>query len=624
MHPRLLDYYNRELAHLREMGAEFAQEFPKVAARLGMEGLEVADPYVERLMEGFAFVAARIQLKLDAEFPRFTQHLLEMVYPHYLAPTPSFAIVAMQPNYADGALARGVDIPRGSVLRSVVPRGQQTACEFRTAQPVRLYPVELTRATYFANAADLPLAQAGASGPVRSGLRLRLVCHAGLKFNQIDCDSLMIHINAADDLAVPLYELIFAQCVGAIAVQGGKLLGALGRDGVREVGFDEEEALLPYGRRSFQGYRLLHEYFAFPQRFLFFEMRNLSRALRAADASEIELVLLFGRHEPRLDGALDAGSFSLYATPAANLLERRADRMPVSDGEFEHHLVIDRTRPLDYEVFAVRKLRGYGAGAAPEAEFMPFYASVNAPASPRQAYYTVRREPRLASSRQQLTGGRSSYAGTEVFVSLVDAQEAPYPDSIKQLGADVLATNRDLPLLLPVAAQNPLTLAASAPVSRVFIVRGPTKPRSVVPEGDYAWRLVQHLSLNYLSLLDGEDGGDSEGGCAALRGLLELYAAPGDPSIRKQIDALRSISSKSVVRRLPIPGPIAFGRGIAIDVRIDESRLPGSGAFLLGAILDRFFAQYVSINAFTQTRLVSDSRAEVYQWPPRSGRKTLA
>ena len=143
MHPRLLEYYNQELGHIREMGAEFAREFPKIAARLSMEGLEVADPYVERLLEGFAFVASRTQLKLDAEFPRFTQHLLEIVYPHYLAPTPAMMIVEFQPRAGDPALGEGVAVPRGSALRSVIPKGEQTACEFRTAHDVTLWPIEL-------------------------------------------------------------------------------------------------------------------------------------------------------------------------------------------------------------------------------------------------------------------------------------------------------------------------------------------------------------------------------------------------------------------------------------------------------------------------------------------------
>jgi type VI secretion system protein ImpG len=625
MHPRLLEYYNRELVHLREMGAEFAHEFPKVAARLGMEGLEVADPYVERLMEGFAFVAARIQLKLDAEFPRFSQHLLEMVYPHYLAPVPSMAIVMLQPNYAESALAQGVKIPRGSALHSVIPRGQQTACEFRTAHEVNLLPLELTRAAYFAQAADLPIPTLRTHGIPRSGLRIRLACHSGLHISQISCDTLPVHIHASDDIAGPLYELVIGHCIGLAAFQEGKLLGTLGPDAVRQLGFDEEDALLPAGRRSFDGYRLLQEYFAFPQRLLFFQLQGIAPLLAQAQGSEMELVLLFDRHEPRLDGTLEAEHLRLYATPVINLLERRSDRVQLGEGEFEHHLVVDRTRPLDYEVFAVQRLRGFGSGNGADVEFKPFYATAHGDGTQSKAYYTLRREPRMGSLRQQQSGPRSSYAGTEVFVSLVDPAHAPYAQELRQIGADILATNRDLPLLLPVAAQNPLSLEASAPVSRISMLRGPTRPRSAVPEGEQAWRLIHHLSLSYLGLdgSNGSSGGDPGGDASALRELLGLYIDAADPALRQQIEALQSLDSREVVRRLPLPGPIAFGRGIEIDVRLDESRMAGSGGFLLGCVLERFFAQHVSINAFTQTRLVSDSRAEVYRWPARIGRKSL-
>src|SRR5688572_18807568 len=131
MDPRLLQYYNLELQHLREMGAEFAEQFPKIAARLGMNGLEVTDPYVERLLEGVGFLAARVHLKLDAEFPRFTQALLETVYPHYLAPTPSMLVAQCSPDPNDPNLATGFTVPRGSTMQGVMAGDDATACEFR-------------------------------------------------------------------------------------------------------------------------------------------------------------------------------------------------------------------------------------------------------------------------------------------------------------------------------------------------------------------------------------------------------------------------------------------------------------------------------------------------------------
>src|SRR3954469_12888040 len=173
MDPRLLEYYNRELQFVREMGAEFAQAYPRIAARLGMDGLECTDPYVERLLEGFAFLTSRVQLKLDAEFPRFTQSLLETLYPHYLAPTPSMVVVQLQPDLGEGALADGVTVARGSALKSLVSKGEPTACEYRTSQDVTLWPVSIAEAQYYTR--DLAALELPSNiPPTKAALRLRL------------------------------------------------------------------------------------------------------------------------------------------------------------------------------------------------------------------------------------------------------------------------------------------------------------------------------------------------------------------------------------------------------------------------------------------------------------------
>ena len=626
MHPRLLEYYNQELGHIREMGAEFAREFPKIAARLSMEGLDVADPYVERLLEGFAFVASRTQLKLDAEFPRFTQHLLEIVYPHYLAPTPAMMIVDFQPRAGDPALGEGVAVPRGSALRSVIPKGGQTACEFRTAHGVTLWPIELAAAQYFSYAPDLPLGQLGLANRVRSGLRMTLRVQGGIDFSRIRCDQLQFHISGPDDLTGPLYELVHGQCIGALVVSKSsppQIIGNLSAASIREVGFDDDQALLPYDRRSFQGYRLLREYFAFAERFHFFGVSNLAAAFGRHRSPECELVLLFGSGHAALEPIVDASSLSLYATPVVNLFPRRADRIHLSEERFEHQLVIDRARPLDFEVFSITAVRGMGDDVGDTTEFRPFYGDLVQHDSPgAQAYYTMRREPRLLSERQKRQGARSGYVGNEVFLSLVDPREAPYPITMRQLAVEVLATNRDLPLLLPIGSLNALMLQDSKPVAAIRVLRGPSRPRSGLAEGDYAWRLVSHLSLNYLSLLD--PGGDGRKAAAALRELLLLYADAGDAAQRKRIEALFGIDARPVVRRLPLAGPITFGRGLAVSLQVNEEAFGGAGSYLFGSVLEKFLARHVSINSFAQTALHSESRGEVATWPARTGTRIVA
>src|SRR5438094_588942 len=248
MDPRLVRHYNQELAHLREMGAEFAQQFPKIAGRLGMSGIEVADPYVERLLEGTAFLAARVQLKLNAEFPRFTQRLLEIVYPNYLAPTPAMAITQLQPDLTETNLARGFVVPRGSAMRSILGKGDTTACEFRTAHDVTLWPIQLVAAEYFSFAPDLPLASIRNSQRIKGGVRLRIKATAGVAFNQIDLDSLRLFLSGSDEIAYKLHELCVGACIGGLVVPPVRPVPwhepVLPAD-VRSVGLRDDEGLLP-------------------------------------------------------------------------------------------------------------------------------------------------------------------------------------------------------------------------------------------------------------------------------------------------------------------------------------------------------------------------------------------
>ena len=625
MDPRLLDRYNDELAHVREMGAEFAREFPKVAARLGMDALEVADPHVERLIEAFAFVSARTRLRLEAEFPRFTQNLLEIVYPHYLAPMPACGTVEFTPRHGDAALAAGALVPRGTPLRTSLARGDATGCTFVTAHDVRLWPIELVQARYVQFAPDLPWAAMGTERPVRGALRLQLRCTGELRLAALDCDELVIGLQGEDDLAMRLYEAVLADRLGAVVVQPGAgpqatLVGALAAHAVEGAGFDERDSLLPCDARGLQGHRLLREYFAYPARFLFVRVRGLARLLKRVDGAQCELVLLSGTADARLEPVVDRQALSLYATPVVNLFARRADRVFVSDARTEHQLVVDRARPLDFEVFSVTSMRGVGTGIE-DTEFLPLYASPDRHGGRAgQAFYTVRREPRMLSSAQRRHGARTGYVGTELFVSLVDAREAPYAERLEQLAVEVLATNRDLPLLLPMGESIRLSLDAGAPVERATMVRGPSRPRAGFADGDYAWRLLAHLSLNYLSLFDAKDGA----AVSAMKDLLALYADERDQAARRQIDALQRVQAEPVVRRLARPGPIAFGRGLRVSVTLDESGFAGSGAYLFGAVLERFLARHVSVNSFVETCLASNSRGQIGQWPTRSGARPIA
>ncbi|MGS0743824.1 type VI secretion system baseplate subunit TssF [Glaciimonas sp. GG7] len=620
MSPSFLRYYSQELQHLREVGGEFAQDYPKIASRLGLDAFECTDPYVERLLEGFSFLAARVQMKIDAEFPRFTQHLSELVYPHFLAPTPSMSVVQLQPDLSNPGLKQGYLVPRGSALRSVLGAGDNTACEYRSGHDLTLWPIELVEAKFFTHGG----AQAGLNvvmpPAVQAGIRLRLRTSGGIAFKDLPIDALSLHLRGAEDMPIRIYEKLLGH-VEAVLVAPVSRPAAwhrlLPKSAVRPLGFTEDEALLPSGERTFQGYRLLQEYFAFPQRYQFVELSGLRAALSQCADTEVDVTILLNEANAQLEKTLNASNFALHCTPVVNLFQRHADRINVTDEQFEYHVLVDRTRPMDYEVYQIASVTGYGSGNQAQQVFQPFYKAKDvAAAHQEQAFFQIRREPRTISQRQRRDGPRSGYIGSEAFISIVDAAEAPYSAQLRQLGLLVWCTNRDLPLAMSLGiGKTDFVLDSGAPLLAVRCLTGPSQPHPSFAEGSVAWRLLNHLSLNYLSLVDS----DPQQGAFALREMLSLYCPPGDVNAQRKIDGVRSITSRPVTRRMPSPGPITFGRGIEISVTFDDDAFEGSGAFLLGAVLSQFFCQYVSINTFTETVVKTLARGEIMRWPAREG-----
>lgn len=622
MDPRLLKYYNRELQHVRDVGAEFAKEFPKIAGRLGLDGFECADPYVERLLEGFAFLAARVQLKLDAQFPRFTQHLLEIVYPHYLAPTPSMAVAQIEPDLKEGGLNTGFRVARGSVLRSRVGKGDQPACEYRTGHDLRLWPLEVVEAQYFtrdAKGVEIPRV-AG----VKAGVRIRLRATAGLTFDKLALEELPIYLHGGDQTAMHLYEQLLANALAVVVrparspIPWQEMLPA---ENIHRLGFGDDEALLPSGHRSFEGYRLLHEYFALPERFMFVNLVGLAPAVRRSKDTELDVIVLLDRVDRLLENVVTPDNFRLFCTPAINLFPKRADRIHLTHESADYHVVPDRTRPMDFEVWGITEVIGHGVEAESERPFLPFYGMNDVTRGVSgQAFYTIERQPRSLSGKQRRTGPRSSYIGSEVFLSLVDNTERGHHHDLRQLAVSALCTNRDLPLDMPLGiASGDFQLPTGGPLNRIRCLAGPSRPRPPLAygSGDLSWRAVSHLALNYLSLVDT----DEKQGAAALRDLLALYSEAAEAVTRKQIEGLRHVASRGITRRLPVSGPIAFGRGLQISLTLEEAAFEGSGVFLLGAVMEQFFAKYASINSFTETVVKTTERGEVMRWPARIGRR---
>ena len=622
MDPRLLEYYNQELQFVREMGAEFAKNYPRIAARLGIDGIECADPYVERLLESFAFLTARVQLKIDARHPDFTQHLLQMVYPHFLCPVPSLAVVEFAPDLKDTALAAGMKVARGSTLRTQLSKGDRTACEFRTAHDVTLWPLQVTEAKYLSGSGALTSQGLAVDAKVRAAIRLRLRVSGGVKLKTLPLESLDFFLKATPDVAYRVHEQIVANSVGFFVrpMQNGAAAQFRAQSSIRQLGLEDDEALLPVTPSTFAGYRLLQEYFALPERLLFFRLDDLAGALRNCESEEFEIYIVLDRAQAALDNALDASQFRLYSTPIVNLFPKELDRMHLAPHDTEHHLVPDRNRPMDFEIYSLTKVGGIGAGSDNVREVQPFYSVSHRNArDDGHTYYTVQRRQRLYSNRQQQRGARSNYIGTECFMSLVDSRELDAGDGLRQIDVVAQCTNRDLPIMAPFGkGKTDFLLEGAAPLESIRCSAGPTYPRPSPAFGDTAWRLISHLTLNYLSLL-----GDPQTGSEMLREMLSLYADSADSVLMRQIEGVSAITHRPVIRRIPAPGPISYGRGLQIDLTLDDAAFEGAGLLPLSAVLERFLARYVSINSFTQLRVLSQTRGEIKQWPVRLGNRLI-
>ena len=602
MADEILTYYERELSFLRQTGAEFAASYPKIASRLLLEADKCEDPHVERLIQAFAFLAARIRYKLDDDFPEITDSLLSVLYPHYLAPVPSMAIVQFVLDAERGKLTEPFRIARGAKLFS--PPVSGAPCRFHTAYPLTLWPLTV------ASARLGPADGLGASRRAVSVIRLGLRAHGGTSIAGLRPDALRFFLHGEGHQTWPLYELL---CNNVREVQlrpGAGRPGPpirLGPDCIRPVGFAADEGLLPYGPRSFLGYRLLHEYFAFPEKFLFVDVTGLDAAAKAGFAEELE-ILIFLDHMPQLSDVIAPATFRLGCVPVVNTFDQIAEPIRVSETESEYRVVIDGRRQDATEVYSVDSVVSVSPDDPEPLVYQPFYSFKHEmdQAQQRTFWYTTRRP-----------SDRKGDAGTEVYLSLVDLDFKPSRPAADTLTVHVTCTNRDLPARLPFGGERGLLeLEGAAPLSRILCLTKPTTVSQPRMGRGAQWRLISHLSLNYLSLVDG--------GREALQEILRLYDFSGSPVVRQQIAGILDVRSRRVVGRpnsMPWNG---FCRGLEVTVDLDEEHYVGTGVYLFASVLERFFGLYSSLNSFTQLVARTRQRKELLKrWPPRAGEQIL-
>lgn len=614
MSQELYPYYEKELLALRSLAGEFAKQYPAAAGRLMLEASRSTDPHIERMIEAFALLAGRVHHKLDDDFPELTDALLNILYPHYLAPVPSCAVMQFVADPTRTPLHDGFLIPRGSRLFTAAV--DDVPCRYRTAYPVMLWPLNASMARL-----QPPPFPAGLKPPpgTVAVLRLELQCAAGATFSKLSIRDLRFHLVAENQVVADLYELLLNHVLAVEVFDPEQPTRRIQfpAESFAAVGFESDESLLPYPVNSFPGYRLLTEFFAFPSKFWFLDLIGMQRLAQNQFGTRAEFVVYLRRSTPNLESVVNASTFRIGCTPVVNLFKQTAEPLLLTQTRSEYRVVPEVAHPQGYEVFSIDEVTGVEPTQGVHVNYRSFYSIDHSTDRNEQEafWYAVRREAVRENDR-----------GTEVSLQLVDRNWSPAMPAVSTLVVETTCTNRNLPTNLARAGDRlRMELEMAAPISETRCIRTPTPPMRPPRRRGAYWRLLSHLSLNHLSIAEGDEAR------TAFQELLRLYDF-SDPVSGQQladvnrmlIDGLAGITSRRVVGRVDDPVSGGFCRGTEITMILDEEKYVGTGAFLFASVMERFVALYSTINSFTQLVVKSlDGKSVIKVWPPRAGVKPL-
>ena len=656
MNNKLLSYYNKELSFLKEMGREFAAQYPKIAARLALDTSDIPDPYVERLLEGVSFLTARTQLKLDAEYPRFVQRILEVVYPDFINQKPAAAIVNLKAASQYNADVINL-LERGRVLRSLPIDEFKVSCPFSVTKTTEILPLNIEKAKYTDSIGYLPSglpAFRQASGKVQSALRLDFSLSVPGSCSEMLPDELSLFLGAELSKSSGLLFLLASECVSVVchSYENPKQWHYTLKAKPEQAGFNEDEALSFNLDKSVSAFRILQEYARLPEKFLFVTQKEIKQAIQKAEQEghlskvpeQLEeivsdkginkkvityrkryfsLSFLFKNKIPELMELVGTEDFSVNAVPVVNLFRKRSSRFPVNIQDREHHVVIDRTQPLNYEVHSIEQVRGFDSNNRQTVVFSPLYKAPDMGLFPeaqtQQAYFSARRADRMPSANTIKNGFRSSYLGSEVFLSLADNQDYAFNSAVQHLSVDAWCTSRDLPLMMPRDGDSDFLIEGFLPVSSIKLISKLARPQEAVSEDRTLWPFLNQLSLNYLSLLNT----DADDAPVTLKALLSVFASSENDLLKKQIDSITRVDTVTVNKIVRYQGTAAPVRGIKITVTLDDAQLGGIHPFLFGSVLNHYFQRLVSINSFIQLQIDTFQQGHISTWPTAVGERVM-
>ncbi len=582
-------YFREELSFLKEQGKEFCEIHPQLSRFLHGS---TTDPDVERLLEGFAFLTARLREKVDDEFPELTHSIINMLWPNYLRPVPSMSIVAFKPNKG---LSEHALIKRGTELDSKAIMG--TKCHFRTCRDVSVYPLSCVhvRVEHTREA---------------SSLKLTMKFDSNVSIQDLKLDSLRFYLGGDKHTSQTLY-LWLNHYLEQLSVEIDSKEQKLSKSAFSNVGFGKQQALLPYPTNVYEGYRVLQEYLSFPDAFHFFDVKGLDKVTFNPDQKEFVLLAKFSKTLPK-NVHVGPDSFLLYCTPVINLFGHDAEPIDLHGRKSEYPLIPSTRYPKHYEVFSVDHVEGWRNRADSASRlnekrvysaFESFQHEVERVRDRKALYYRTRLKDSLRGD------------GFESFLSFVRSDETQSIGVDETISVKLTCSNRLLPLELGIGdiCEATDTSPNFASFQNITI---PSQPLRPILDGSLLWTLISNLSLNYLSLLSK----DALSSVLRAYDFRALYDRQAERIAKQRLQAIVKVESRpidKIVQGLPV-------RGLCSTLYVDQNGFGSEGElFLFGTVLNHFFALYASINSFHQLELINVTNKEKYTWDSQVGMQPL-
>ncbi|KRB67887.1 type VI secretion system baseplate subunit TssF [Noviherbaspirillum sp. Root189] len=579
----ILEYYRRELLYLRTQSADFAARYPKVAQRLALTGAESPDPHTERLIEAVAFMTARVHRDLDRDFPTIAGAMLDNLCPSLTQPVPAMTVVQMTLDSSQGKVTSGMQVARGTMLSATASSGEN--CRFQVGWNTTLWPLQIA-ATKLEDTRTL---------------RLEVQCDAGIDVSELELDSLRFHLSGDLLTTMPLHELLISGLERVELLTGQGVLHRLSPRNLREVGFDENEEVLPQPSHAHPAYGLLQEYFAFPRKFQFFDLAGLRGLLGTGQGFSVRFI--FNR-SARVLSLLSAENFLLGCVPVINLFPKTSEPIWFDRRRYEYPLIPDYQRDAVTEVHSVVSVTASDP-RSDRPEFIPsvFAQSDDNASGSKSICWSMRREMSL----------RKDISGTDVFLSFIDRSNVHVTPDEPVVYAQLLCTNRMLAEQI-----SPGTRFFGDGISsstRIRTLYQPSSQRPPVMSAKALWSLVSLLRLNHRSLVDGTNG------VHTLQQMLMLFA--GDSARdQAQVRGIKNLTATVATARLGTDTWRGHCRGTDISLEFDVEAFVGTSPLVLAGVLSRFFALYTAANSFV--RLSVQRGGEPWmQWPAMSGRQCL-